>query len=571
MDTEELRQATAVTQGRYQVLGFLGAGTMGRVYLARQAGLDRQVVLKVLTAGLGQDDEIGRRERFEREMHILSRLEHPNIVRLYDYGQTSQGAPYLVMEYIDGVPLSRLIKEQAPVEPQRVVRVGVQVARALLASHQEGIVHRDLKPDNIMVRDRYGESDVVTVLDFGIATAAPGGTMDQLTRDGAVLGTPAYMAPEQALGENIDPRTDLYGLGCVLYHLATGRFPFVADTAMGVLYRHVHDPVVPPASLDGCDVPGWLSDVIVCLMAKTADARPSSASEVIELLRSPPAVSRAAAATADLPSGAAGVAGPAPEAQDVPLASAPSAAEEAAAGQSSGGSAAAWEVGAGLPEPEGPVEAFELDLGPPGSRDVGPAAARYNRAWPPGGGGGHEPPAGVPPRPPSPLITRPARDLRGAPPGAGRGPGRSAHRGSVRPSGRVGLAAALGVAALGALALWWVGRAPAGGDLEADAAAPLGDTLYEQRCEAGNLAACLDAAVRFRAGDGVAEDRARSNRLYARVVVGYRKGCDGGSGAFCHELADLYREGTYVPLDPRRADELEKQACALGYAPSCAP
>lgn len=443
-----------------------------------------------------------------------------------------------------------------------------QLAEGVHALHQAGTVHRDLKPSNVLVTP---ESRVV-ILDFGLSKRRGSPTV---TGHG-LSGTPAYMAPEQAVGGVIDARTDLYGLGCVLYHLATGQFPFVAETAMAVLYRHVHDPVVPPARVDGCDVPGWLSDVIVRLMAKSQDERPASAAEVIQLLEAPPAVARASAATADLRPGGVLPGAPGPGEHG----------ERSVVGAAGDPTALALHAPeAGLGDPPGPVESFELDgdpseLGRPTAGLPG-ASSGAPFGWSTSGGVGLQGgPQGRPPRPPSPLVTRPAPHLHGGQrlgravggrPTGRRGAGLGLGLGLGLQLARGGLVAALVAAALAAVALWWFGRGPTGANLESDAAAPLGDTLYEQRCEAGNLAACLDAAVRFRDGVGVAEDRARSNRLFARVVVGYRAGCDEGSGAFCHELAEFYRAGTYVPVDVGRAEELERQACALGYTSSCSP
>src|SRR4029077_18502477 len=187
-------------RGRYQVLSKLGEGGMGTVYLAEQMSVGRKVALKVLQGNYATDDEfIGR---FRREARLAASLNHRNIVTVYDFDQSDDGSLFIAMEYLDGKRLSEVIRREGPLEITRAFRLGIQIAEGLEAAHRAGVIHRDIKPDNIMVvGDKDGEE--VKLMDFGIARLRDNGTMMKLTRSGMIMGTPAYMAPEQAEGTEV--------------------------------------------------------------------------------------------------------------------------------------------------------------------------------------------------------------------------------------------------------------------------------------------------------------------------------------------------------------------------------
>ena len=234
------RLAAGSRLGVYEILGWLGGGGMGEVYLAKDTRLHRQVALKTLQSSVANDPE--RRERFEREAQAVARLTHPHIVTLYSIEEI-EGVLFLTMEYVDGAPLDRLLTPGLPFE--RIVDLALALADALAAAHQRGIVHRDLKPGNILV----GTDGRLKVLDFGLAklkglelAAAETRTgTAPLTADGRIVGTAAYMSPEQAEGRTVDHRTDLFSVGIILFELATGRRPFKGDTSVAVLASILRD------------------------------------------------------------------------------------------------------------------------------------------------------------------------------------------------------------------------------------------------------------------------------------------------------------------------------------------
>lgn len=268
------------TGGRYEVVRLLGTGGMGSVYLARQTALDRDVALKVIAVPEGglPPDAVAR---FEQEMRATARVEHPNTVRLYDSGAAGRGL-YLAMEYLPGRTLREVLDADGRFPPARAIRIAIQVARALTAAHRQRIVHRDLKPENIMLLDQFGEPDFVKVLDFGIARFLDAQTAP-LTSTGAVIGTPAYMSPEQAQGRLVDETTDLYALGVILYEMLSGRAPLVRGTAMSTLMAQVNDQPVPLAELVP-ETPPALAALIMSLLEKAPDARPASAEAVATAL-----------------------------------------------------------------------------------------------------------------------------------------------------------------------------------------------------------------------------------------------------------------------------------------------
>jgi cytochrome c-type biogenesis protein CcmH/NrfG len=212
---------------RYHVIRKLGEGGMGQVYLAEHVKMGRQSAVKVMHPAMVHDaDAIGR---FNREAANASRIDHPNVAAIYDFGETPDGLVYLAMQYVEGETLTRIVQANGALPPLRAAEITRQAAEGLYAAHGMGIVHRDLKPDNIMVtRDRDG-LDSVKVVDFGIAKAA-GNASQKVTRTGTVVGTPEYMSPEQLAGEEVDGRSDLYSLALVAFHMLTGELPFPAAT-----------------------------------------------------------------------------------------------------------------------------------------------------------------------------------------------------------------------------------------------------------------------------------------------------------------------------------------------------
>lgn len=254
-----------VIDDRYEILDLIGEGGMGSVYRARHVRLGRSFALKALKRELSVDPELSA--RFIREAKAAAAISHPNVVQISDFGSLPTGQPYFVMELLEGISLSSLVWNDGPLPPVRALKIAREIAQGLAAAHEAGIIHRDLKPDNVHV-GRSGDSPV-KVLDFGLAKVAGG---SKLTRQGIVYGTPHYMSPEQASGEGVDPRSDLYALGVVLYEMLTGRVPFEADSYMGVLTKQLYASPSPPSEL--LAAPGLLPPVEQ-LVLRCLEKRPS--------------------------------------------------------------------------------------------------------------------------------------------------------------------------------------------------------------------------------------------------------------------------------------------------------
>jgi len=271
-----------VVNGRYEIVEHLGSGGMGSVFKARQIAMDRMVALKLLHAHYASNKQAVA--RFNREMQVTAKIEHPNTIRVYDFGQTEDGRIFLAMEFLEGHTLSKALSHGEPMGSERLVHIGVQIGKALAAAHSDGIVHRDLKPDNVMLLDRYGERDFVKVLDFGIARFMDDQSRTQLTAEGAVVGTPIYMSPEQATGGALDHRTDLYSFGVMLFEMATGRVPFDAPTTISLMVKHVQEDPPRPSDFAPGLVPEPIETLILQMLAKNPAARPTSANEVVRQL-----------------------------------------------------------------------------------------------------------------------------------------------------------------------------------------------------------------------------------------------------------------------------------------------
>ena len=270
-------QNPPVLGGRYELVRRLAQGGMAGVYLARDRQLDRYVALKMLHPQFADDPTFA--ERLRREAHAAAGLSHPNIVGVYDWGR--QGDRYfIVMEYVSGHSLSALIAASGSLNPKAATTVAFEVAAALAFAHRAGIVHRDVKPQNVLL----STDGHVKVADFGIAQVIGAGASAGLTEAGMVVGTAAYLSPEQARGEPTDARSDLYSLGVVLYEMLAGRPPFQGDTPVAVAYQHVQDPPVPLSRL-GVDVPGALEAATMRLLAKDPEQRYARAEDLREHLQ----------------------------------------------------------------------------------------------------------------------------------------------------------------------------------------------------------------------------------------------------------------------------------------------
>jgi serine/threonine protein kinase len=274
-----------VVAGRYVVDAFLGMGGMAIVFSGRHATLDRKVAIKFLRPEYTLNPEIAA--RFDREARAASSLEHPNCIQVFDCGSTKAGLKFMVMPLLEGAELARVLVELAstdpptPIPPSQAVGMGMQLLGGLEHAHSRGLVHRDLKPDNIFVTRDHEEREVLKIVDFGIAKVINTALADGLTtKVGAIVGTPAYISPEQALGREVDARADLYATGVLLYQLLAGAPPFMAADARGLLYQHATQP--PPPLLG--TIPPKLRDVVFKLLAKKPDDRYPSATEAARAL-----------------------------------------------------------------------------------------------------------------------------------------------------------------------------------------------------------------------------------------------------------------------------------------------
>jgi len=262
--------------GRYDVERLIGAGGMGIVMKAYDTELHRPVAVKALAPHLAHSG--GARQRFSREAQSAAAVVHENVVPIHNVDVDGQ-LPFLVMQYVDGESLQSRVESSGPLSPSEVLRVGKQIAMGLAAAHAEGLVHRDVKPGNILLEQSV---DRVLITDFGLARAADDASM---TRSGVIAGTPHYMSPEQARGESVDIRSDLFGLGSVLYFMCTGHPPFRADGAMAIMHRICSD-IHRPVDQVNEDVPADLAELIDQLLCKDATKRPKDAQTVADLLTS---------------------------------------------------------------------------------------------------------------------------------------------------------------------------------------------------------------------------------------------------------------------------------------------
>ncbi len=266
-----------ILNGRYELHRRLGRGGMAEVYLAADQLLDRPVAVKVLFSEFASDPAFV--ERFRREATAAANLSHPNIVGVYDWGE-AEGTYFIVMEYVEGRSLSEILSAEGPLHPDRVADVGADVAAALGFAHRNGVVHRDVKPGNVLVT----QAGQVKVADFGIARATTTATDDSLTQVGTVMGTATYFSPEQARGEPVDPRSDIYSLGCVLYELALGRPPFGGDSPVAIAYKQVHESPVPLRQINP-ELPEALQAIILKCLAKNPANRYPAAEDLRADLR----------------------------------------------------------------------------------------------------------------------------------------------------------------------------------------------------------------------------------------------------------------------------------------------
>ncbi len=273
------------TLGKYRVLEHLGHGGMAEVYKAQQVNLDRMVALKVLHPFLAEEE--GFVERFQREARIVATLRHSNIVQVFDFDHNEElDVYYMVMEYIDGLTLKDRLKD-APLPPDTAVRIAIGIAEALNYAHLRGMVHRDIKPANIMFID----NDVPVLTDFGIARML---SLKGLTASGAMVGTPAYMAPEVGLGQPGEGPSDIYSLGVVLYQLLTAQLPFDSEVPMGLVMKHINDPVPSPLKIIPT-LPPALEPILMKMLAKRPEQRYKSGAELANALRTVIGISSPAA------------------------------------------------------------------------------------------------------------------------------------------------------------------------------------------------------------------------------------------------------------------------------------
>jgi serine/threonine-protein kinase len=278
-----------VFEGKYRIVDELGRGAFGEVYLAHQEAMDRSVALKVLQTQLTAQQAAKAKERFLREVRVISKLRHPNTITIHDFGETDQGVLYMVLEFIEGETLDDVLAREGAQPPERALHFTMQIARSLAEAHRHGVVHRDLKPANIMITRLETEGDFVKVLDFGVARLLTPDQQQDLTQAGVpddehqMLGTPRYMSPEQIRNKEIDGRSDVYCLGLLLYEMLVGQPAVQGDTAMALLTQHINPEPLPMEQLR--TFPDAIAKIVRKCTAKDQDERYESAETLVADLR----------------------------------------------------------------------------------------------------------------------------------------------------------------------------------------------------------------------------------------------------------------------------------------------
>ncbi len=262
-----------IIDGRYEIQERVGEGGMGVVYKARQMSIDRTIALKMLNAQMAGDQQWV--QRFYNEAKACSRLQHPNTIRMFDFGQTQDGRLFMTMEFLDGMSLRDALA-RGPIAPQRVIKILIQCCASLAEAHSIGIIHRDIKPDNVFLLNMAGSPDFVKLLDFSVAKLLEGDRMK--TQAGVVFGTPQYMSPEQGRGLPLDARSDLYALGILAFEMITGNVPYNDDNPMTVIQMHLHGQVPPMSD----QIPHSVQNVVRRAMEKDAARRYQSAGEMMQ-------------------------------------------------------------------------------------------------------------------------------------------------------------------------------------------------------------------------------------------------------------------------------------------------
>jgi serine/threonine protein kinase len=274
-----------LVRAKYRVLAKVGQGGMGVVYKATHIVFEEVWALKVMATRLAADPKFVR--RFRQEAQVTRKLQHINTVRVQDFDQAEDGSPFIVMEFIEGVSLQQLLQAvKGPLPVARALWIARGIAEGLSAAHGLGLVHRDIKPANIHVGRLGLQHDFVKVLDFGLVKSVAGanGEHSLATAAGLTPGTPAYMAPEMALGDTVDGRADLYALGCVSYYLLTGAIVFDADTGLQMIAKHLRAEPVPPSQRTALPIPAALERLVLACLAKKPEDRPQSAAELARSL-----------------------------------------------------------------------------------------------------------------------------------------------------------------------------------------------------------------------------------------------------------------------------------------------
>jgi hypothetical protein len=270
---ERIREASRL--GQYTLEERIGEGGMGVVYRATHAMLRRPAAIKLLLPERAGERDLAR---FEREVQNTSRLMHPNTISIFDYGRSSEGTFYYVMEYLDGFDLEWLVEAEGPLEPSRAIRILTQASGALAEAHALELIHRDIKPANLILTERADEPDVVKVVDFGLVKTLSKSAEPGLSQTNAITGTPLYLSPEAISAPGtVDHRSDLYALGAVGYYLVTGRHVFEARTVVELCSKHLLELPVPPSERLGKGLPEDLETLILACLAKSPDARPATA------------------------------------------------------------------------------------------------------------------------------------------------------------------------------------------------------------------------------------------------------------------------------------------------------